>query len=542
MQLIQHATQEKLRGGFYTPEPIARFILKWAMNGNVKYDILEPSCGDGMFLEVLEMDKVKYNTLTAIELDKDEARKADQINLPKKTVLNTEFHSYCNNTDKKFDLIVGNPPYIRYQYFASKQRDEAEKIFSKANLKYSKLTNAWVSFIVGSTLLLKEIGKIGFVLPAEILQVSYAKQLRNFLAHFYNKISIISFKKLVFDGIQQEVILLLCEKNRDKVHCIEHLEVDDGKSLETIDLLKIKKPTKRIDFKSNKWTFYFLNQKEIDFLEELMNQNAVPRLGDYARVEVGITTGSNNFFTVPLSVIQKFRLQKFANPMVGRSVQAPGALFTRYDWKLNIKMGARAYLLKFPPLKDLKNNKGALEYIKLGEAEGINKGYKCGIRDEWQIMPSDWISQGLFIRRNNIYPKLIINKARAHTTDTMHRVTPKKGTNLKAFVASYYNSLSLAFTEICGRSHGGGVLELMPSEVENIILPYNKTNEGILAEIDKKLRARGDIDEILKVTDEIILKRKYGFSRLDIKMANKIWKKLSNRRLNRNNGNKGVHT
>ena len=189
---------------------------------------------------------------------------------------------------------------------------------------------------------------------------------------------------------------------------------------------------------------------------------------------------------------------------------------------------------------DIKDK--ALEYIKLGEAEGINKGYKCGIRDEWQIMPSDWISQGLFIRRNNIYPKLIINKARAHTTDTMHRVTPKKGTNLKAFVASYYNSLSLAFTEICGRSHGGGVLELMPSEVENIILPYNKTNEGILAEIDKKLRARGDIDEILKVTDEIILKRKYGFSRLDIKMAKKIWKKLSNRRLNRNNGNKGVHT
>jgi len=541
MQLIQHATQEKLRGVFYTPKPIARFILRWAMNGNVKYDILEPSCGDGIFLEVLKVDKVKYNTLTAVELDKDEARKADQINLPKKTVLNTEFHSYCNNTDKKFNLIIGNPPYIRYQYFARKQRVEAEKIFSKANLKYSKLTNAWVSFIVGSTLLLKEIGKIGFVLPAEILQVSYAKQLRNFLAHFYNKISIISFKKLVFDDIQQEVILLLCEKNKDKIHCIEHLEVDDEKSLETIDLLKIKKPIKRIDFKSNKWTFYFLNQKEIDFLEELMNQNTVPRLSNYAKVEVGITTGSNNFFTVPLSVIQKFRLQKFANPMVGRSVQVPGAIFTKYDWKLNIKMGARAYLLKFPPLKNLKNNKGALEYIKLGEVEGINKGYKCGIRDEWQIMPSDWISQALFIRRNNIYPKLIINKTRAYTTDTMHRVTPRKGTNLKAFVASYYNSLSLAFTEICGRSHGGGVLELMPNETENIVIPYNDANVEILGEVDRMMRARKNIDEILKYTNKIILKKGYGFSTLDIKMASKIWEKLSNRRLNRNNGNKGAH-
>ena len=41
MQLIKEATSEKLRGGFYTPEPIASFILKWAFNGNKELDILE---------------------------------------------------------------------------------------------------------------------------------------------------------------------------------------------------------------------------------------------------------------------------------------------------------------------------------------------------------------------------------------------------------------------------------------------------------------------------------------------------------------------
>jgi adenine-specific DNA-methyltransferase len=50
------------------------------------------------------------------------------------------------------------------------QQAEADKIFKKANLKYSKLTNAWVSFVVGSSLLLKDKGgKIGFVIPAEII-------------------------------------------------------------------------------------------------------------------------------------------------------------------------------------------------------------------------------------------------------------------------------------------------------------------------------------------------------------------------------------
>ena len=113
------------------------------------------------------------------------------------------------------------------------------------------------------------------------------------------------------------------------------------------------------------------------------------------------------------------------------------------------------------------------------------------------------------------------------------KLTDKKYINLKAVVASYYNSLSLAFTEICGRSHGGGVLELMPSEVGSILLPYNETNQQLLVKIDIMMRKGKNIDEILAVTDKIILKNKYGFSNAEIKLANQIWKKLVNRRLNR---------
>jgi adenine-specific DNA methylase len=154
-----------------------------------------------------------------------EAEKANKIKLNNKNVINTDFHLYCNETAQKFDLVVGNPPYIRYQYFHEEQQNEAIKVFNRAKLKYSKLTNAWVSFVVGSSLLLKEKGKIGFVIPAELLQVSYAQQLREFLAHFYNKINIISFEKLVFPDIQQEVVLLLCEKNGSDSHLIEHLDI-----------------------------------------------------------------------------------------------------------------------------------------------------------------------------------------------------------------------------------------------------------------------------------------------------------------------------
>jgi len=101
-------------------------------------------------------------------------------------------------------------------------------------------------------------------------------------------------------------------------------------------------------------------------------------------------------------------------------------------------------------------------------------------------------------------------------------------------VASYYNSMSFAFAEISGRSHGGGVLELMPNEVENILLPYDERNASLLGKIDKMLRSGKNIDEVLAITDKIILNKHAGFSNEDIETANKIWKKLLKRRLERN--------
>ena len=534
MKLITEASAEKLRGGFYTPEPIAEFILKWGINGTTDADILEPSCGDGVFIEQLRDLNLNFNSITAVELNETEAQKVEKIELRNKQVINNDFHSYCNNTLQRFDLIVGNPPYIRYQFFDRQQQIEAGDIFIKAGLTYSKLTNAWVSFVVGSSLLLKDKGgKIGFVVPAEILQVSFALQLRRFIAHFYNKINIISFEKLVFPNIQQEVVLLLCEKNTSKEHNIEHLELKDASELRSLDIWRLKSPQKKIDFKSNKWTFYFLNQEEIDFLETIATRRNIPTLSKFANVEVGITTGSNDFFTVPLSTIEEYDLQDYAKPMVGRSVQVNSVIFTEKDWEKNRFSKAKAHLLVFPNKQNLNQKNGAIRYIAYGESLDIHKGYKTGIRNDWFVVPSLKISDALFIRRNNLYPRLIINQVGAYTTDTMHRVFVKPGTDINALTASYYNSLSLAFTEVCGRSHGGGVLELMPNEAEKVLLPYHKDNSELLPQIDNLIRNKTDIEEVLKITNQIILKEHFGMTQNEINLSHSIWKKLSSRRLNR---------
>jgi len=213
-------------------------------------------------------------------------------------------------------------------------------------------------------------------------------------------------------------------------------------------------------------------------------------------------------------------------------VQVNSVIFTESDWENNKFSDSKAHLLVFP--NNFKPTKLVSSYLKFGESLGIDKGYKCGIRDEWYVVPSIKKSDALFIRRNNLYPRLIINEAEAFTTDTMHRVFLNPKTNLNAFTASYYNSLSLAFSEVSGRSHGGGVLELMPNETERILLPYHKSNGGLLPKIDRLIRNKTNIDEITEITNQIILKEHYKFTQKEIDISHNIWKKLSSRRLNRN--------
>ena len=539
MQLIEDVSEQKLRGAYYTPPAIASFILHWGINGNTDANILEPSCGDGVFLAQMAREQMAFNRVIAVEYETVEAEKARAIGLHDSEVINSDFHRFCLDTEQRFSLVVGNPPFIRYQYYDEGQQELAGEIFKKAGLKRSKLTNAWVTFVVGCSLLLKERGKMGFVIPSELLQVTYAQQLRKYLARFFNKINIISFENLVFEEIQQEVVLLLCEKNGTDEHLIEHIEVKDTKGLQALDPHRLNLPTKQMDFYADKWTCYFLDKEELEFLDKVRCDN-MPKIGKYANVEVGITTGSNGYFTVPQNVVDMYQLQEYARPMVGRSVQVNSLCFTTEDWKRNLNLGAKANLLVFPPKVKEEGSEGVKAYIESGEQQGVNRGYKTSIRDDWYVIPSIKLSQALFLRRNNLYPKFVLNEAKAYTTDTMHRVFINEGVNHKAFVVSYYNSLSFAFAEILGRNFGGGVLELMPSEVEGIYLPYRESNVELFDKVDQMVREKRTADEILDFTDKELLQKGMGFSKKEIELARSIWYKLMRRRLDREAVQKNV--
>lgn len=103
---------------------------------------------------------------------------------------------------------------------------------------------------------------------------------------------------------------------------------------------------------------------------------------------------------------------------------------------------------------------------------------------------------------------------------------------------SYYNSISFAFTELCGRSYGGGVLEILPGEVGNILVPKLdnipiEIVRKVLRKVDRIVRDDELIENALDIVDREILIKCIGIEEKLCTDARNIWKKLQRRRLKR---------
>lgn len=540
MRLKKNSSEQKLRGAYYTPLQLADAMVELFASQNIA-TVLEPSCGDGVFLDSLKNLKLldKVRKVTAVEIDPDEAEKVRSryLDFGQIEVCTEDFFDYYNRVlgKESFDLILGNPPYIRYQYLKESQREMQSEILTSHGMKANKLINAWVAFIVACVQLLSENGKIAFVIPAEILQVAYAEDLRLYLANNLAKITLIAFEQLVFPDIEQEVVIFIGEKGKEE----KGIRIIEMNNLDGFARLKLEKNGfQKLQHVKEKWTKYFVTPDEISLIQELRNDNRFSKFSEYGLINVGITTGNNGYFSVTEETTERYGLANVTLPLIGRSSHAHGIYFTQEDWGKNKGIGKRARLISFPDIPFEEYPDGHKKYISLGEKNGEHEGYKCSIRDKWYIIPSVWVPDAFFLRRNNLYPKFVLNRCGAVSTDTMHRMKFNEGVTPENILLAYYNSISFAFTEICGRSYGGGVLEVLPGEMGNILLPKVETvnlklREMLLAHIDSVVRNGEDIETALNIVDEELLIKTLGIDSEICRKCRVIWKKMQRRRLGR---------
>ena len=400
-------TERKLRGGYYTPTALADYLCGWAVRSPNDH-VLEPSCGDGSFIRALAPRLSDRGRIAAVELV------AEELAAARRSVENSgvsadwrcgSFFDFAPEYLRQppFDAVVGNPPFIRFQHFDKEARDRAFQLLRPFGYHPNGLANAWAAFVQLAAEMLRDGGRLAMVLPAELMQVQYAAELRFRLPHLFEDVSIITFGELVFPEIQQEVVLLLAEGRRRSGKAAGRLhahQVRNGDALLDQGPLARLTPElpERYTHEQMKWTALFLDRSEFQVLDACLSHQEFGRLGSWVDVDVGIVTGRNSFFVVDRDEALKLGVDGHVLDVVGRTSALKSIRFTQDDLHGYGKTHP-SKLLSLAGLQRSQFSEPLNEYILAGEAQGVHAGYKCRIRNRWFDVPSVYVPDGFMHRQ-----------------------------------------------------------------------------------------------------------------------------------------------
>jgi adenine-specific DNA-methyltransferase len=193
-------------GQFNTATNECEFTIKqlekrFKLSGSV----LEPSFGTGNFVN--ELKKTKLN-IDCFEIDKDVYSPIEGANCVLGDFLLTDFN-------KKYNFIVGNPPYIELVY-SFYTEDIVKKLKKKYSIKNRGRVNIVHFFMDKSFELIEENGVIAYLLPSTILSSPWYNDIRKKIYEEYTVIDIIN--EIPFEEVSINVCLLIIQKKVDESH------------------------------------------------------------------------------------------------------------------------------------------------------------------------------------------------------------------------------------------------------------------------------------------------------------------------------------
>jgi adenine-specific DNA-methyltransferase len=559
VEIMQQKETEavKDRGAYYTPKAISDFLVKWGLEHSINpVNILEPSCGDGIFLRSLSESLISIEDTTArilaIEMNSEEAKKARTElkplkRMPKITsnVVTSEYFDYMSASSKrskrKFDLIIGNPPYIKQSKF-KRGREEALSRMKELGLKINQQSNAWVYFVIDAISRMSSNSRIGFVIPSDLLQLDYAKKVQDWITRNLDNTLIIGFDELVFPNIQQDVVLLLGEKNKNtKQSKLGLISVKNTHELNDHLWEKFVNSKKFTNTEDVDWDLQYLSDSQLSIIKKVSTHEKVHSFGEIADLRIGIVTGANKFFCLKKDELRKLGIRRGYNKglrvrkLIGSGIDVRGIEYTHPDHERNHSKNQSTSLLEFnSKFEKAKLPEKIQNHLLAGESLGYHERNQLKRRNPWYSSEHVLATQIGMYKRSHDYCKLIVKPNDVFSTDTVYRVWITDAyiseITAKQFVFNFVNSLTYLFCEMRGRSYGGGVLELTPKEIRTLKIPmYRCTNEEFF-KLDQMFKQNESMENILAYTDEIILNF-LGDS--EKKVLRESWQKLKNRRNNR---------
>lgn len=308
MELLMPSEDKKTNGAFFTPQYIVDYIIQ-----NVAPDedskVIDPSCGSGAFLlgiiryyqntyNKTICDIVNHNLFGADILEYNTRRSKLLIILfalvNGEIIGEGDIRIYTADSLRcawphKFDFVVGNPPYVKFQ-----DLDDVTRSFLFETYQTTKLGtyNLYFAFFELGLKLLNEDGKLGYITPNNYFTSLSGEPLRQFFQNSKSIYEIVDFDATkIFEVQTYTAITFLNKKDNNE---IMYDRIDRGEQptsfLKDISLTS----NKYSDLSSKKWRLLCGNERSIIKVIE----NSGQTLGELMNICVGIATLKDDVYII----------------------------------------------------------------------------------------------------------------------------------------------------------------------------------------------------------------------------------------------------
>lgn len=521
-------------GAFYTPDDLATVLASWAINrGDTR--VLDPSFGGCSFLRAAHSQLRRLGVRSAgtkiygVDVDPRALRYAQELfdrGVPEENIVLRDFFDVTpTDVGGSFDAVLGNPPYVRHHWFTGASRDTALKSTRAAGVDLDGRASAWAYFLVHSVNFLKLGGKLAQLLPGAVLQADYAPTVLSFLQSRFRSVRLIRLLQRQFPDVQEETVVLLasgCGRRSSSDVCVTHAADVDALARQMSSGAPGGSPV------GGPWRLATLTPEQQDAWLVYQTAPQVANLASLCTVKIGTVTGANDFFlrtareTTALGIRRRDTRSALPNQKHLRGLE-----WTVADLRAAARTGNRTRLLV---LRERPGDGPTEKLIHEGQRDRIHLRTKCKARHPWHLLNDVDPPDCFFPYMSARVPRIVVNTAASSCLNSIHRLfwTRPEVSPLAVAVASLTSAFALA-AEIHGRTYGGGVLKLEPSDVLRLPVATVTIPHRVRIAIDRAMRTQ-DWTTARDLADDAVLVNAMGMRGRDVKALRNAARFLAQRR------------